>query len=199
MRDILHQISSIPGIAGTLAYNGNAEILASEFPEIYEPDTLQSIASLLAGDIIILQDMVKQSGFLDLKFAGGRLIVKPCAGASILVLCTSSVNFQLLNLALTQAQRRMEKTVVVAPAPQRKPPASTSAHLQEPLTELKRALLKRIGPIGEMVFTEIQRDWAAATTPTHKGLAALMHQLAQEIDDAADKQEFLTEAKNIIA
>lgn len=198
MREILQQISRIPGIAGTLAYNNNAEILASEFPAIYEPATLQSIASLLAEDVIILQDMVKESGSLDLKFAGGRLIVKPCCGASILVLCTSTVNSQLLNLALTQAQRRIEKTAVAAPAPQRRPPASASAHLQEPLVKLKRALLERIGPIGEMVFAEIKSDWEASAPPSQRGLAELVNLLAQEIDDAADKQAFVTEAKKII-
>ncbi|MBI1751986.1 MAG: hypothetical protein HY014_06035 [Acidobacteria bacterium] len=202
MRDILHQLSSLPGIAGALIYARSGEILVSEFPGIYEPSTLQQVVSLLSEDVIILQDMVGESGIMDLKFAGGRVIVKPCAGGSILVLCTALINSQLLNMALTQATRRLEKTIQEPPAapPAAPPPApqATKAPKASPavapasLEPVKQAFTVRVGPIGAMLFAQIYADWAVTVPAT--GLEGLVAQLAREIEDRADQQEFRKEA-----
>lgn len=203
MHDILHQLSSLPGIAGALIYARSGEILASEFPGIYEASTLRQVVTLLSEDVIILQDMVGESGVMDLKFAGGRVIVKPCEGGSILVLCTALINSQLLNMALTQATRRLEKTIQEPPAappaaPPPPAPQATKAPKASPavapasLEPVKQAFMVRVGPIGAMLFAQIYGDWAA-TVPS-AGLEGLVAQLAREIEDRTDQQQFRKEA-----
>ena len=196
MQDILRQVTTLPGIAGALIYNRGSEILASEFPGIYEPSTLQRAVSLLSEDLVILQEMVGDSGAMDLKYTGGRLIVKPCAGGSILVLCTAAINSQLLSLALTQATRRLEKAPAIPPSPMKAPAPALPPETMEPL---KRAFRERVGPIGDMLFARIYENWAASDPAAKRGLEGLMALLAREIDDQDDRLQFMNEARISLA
>jgi len=199
MKDILQQISTIPGIAGTLVYDRDGKILGSEFPRVYEPSTLQRVVSILSGDIVIVQELVRETGALDLKYTGGRVIVKAYAGGSILALCTASINSQLLNLALTQATRRLEKGPVEPPAPKKPVAPATSPLSPEAADRLKRALVGRVGPIGELLFTQIHGEWVASARPGSMGLEDLVGLLAREIEDRNDQQSFKNEARKLIS
>jgi hypothetical protein len=69
------------------------------------------------------------------------------------------------------------------------------AALREPLVQ---ALVRRIGPVGELVFAEAFTAWAGAGPPTRAGLSRLVDALAKEIDEAPERAAFLAEARGIV-
>lgn len=192
-REVLQQILNIPGAIGAMAYSPEGAILASEFPSGYPPNTLRDMARLLAEDVMVQQALQGETGGLDLRYQGGRLVMRAFSQGAILALCGGGINLQLMNLALTQAAHRLEKAdaaparvVPVAPAV----PPKYSA-----LGALKEAFVIRIGPIGGLLFTRIQADWFAHGSGD---LGEFAGRLAKELDDPADQKAFLKEACAIL-
>jgi hypothetical protein len=64
---------------------------------------------------------------------------------------------------------------------------------------LKAALIRQIGPVGNIVFPKAVEKWTAASPPTKQGLGALVNLLKEEIDDPKNRAEFVTEANKIIS
>jgi hypothetical protein len=64
---------------------------------------------------------------------------------------------------------------------------------------LKAALIRQIGPVGDIVFPKAVEKWTAASPPTKQGLSELVNLLKEEIDDPTSKAEFITEANQIIS
>lgn len=211
MREILQQLTAIPGVVGALASGPRGELLASAFPPLFDELALHQVAGLFSDDTSGLRKLTGPDGSLDLRYARGRAMAKPFAGGTVVVLATLSVDAQLLGLSLEQAARRLEaapRPAPTAPPPPAAPagPAPTVttglavfppdvAKLREPLSVL---LVRRIGPVGELVFAEAWSAWAAAEPPSRAGLMRLLPQLAQEVDEAAEREAFLAEARKLI-
>ena len=209
MKDIIHQISLIPGIAGVLAYASDGAMLAQDFPAVYDEGMLQKIVNTLASDTIIMQGLGNHAGTLDLKFAKGRVIIKTFKGGTLFALCTASVNIQLLGLALTQATRRLEmglealregkgRAAAPAPAVRTAPSGPVLPQAASIIEGVKRSLIRQMGPLGTMVFDSVYADWAAESAPNRKGLEGLLIQLAREFDEPAKQEAFLNDARTIL-
>lgn len=196
-REILHQILSIPGAVGAMAYSPEGAILASDFPADYPMDTLQGMARLLAEDVMVQQALQGEGGGLDLRYQNGRLVLRAFSRGALLALCGGGINLQLVNLALVQAAHRLEKAEA---APARPIPAAPPAPPPPPkysaLGALKEAFVVRIGPIGELLFTRTQADWSAGGKPGD--LWDFVARLAKELDDPGDQKAFLKEARAIL-
>ena len=156
------------------------------------------MAAVFGEDTIIMKDLGGDAAFLDMRYSGGRVIVKPFAIGSFVVLCTSGINLQLLNLSMTQAARRLEKTGIQAAPAQAQRPAEV-AGLRPFREQLKKAVIHELGPIGDMVFERAWTAWAASAPPGKQGLARLVDTLAAEIDEAPARQQFVGTARAIIA
>lgn len=195
MREILLQLNAIPGVVGSLACGRRGEILASEFPPVFEETALRRVAGLLAEDGGALGQIVDASGSLDLRYSGGRAVVKRFPTGSLLLVCTSAINPQLLGLSLTQVWRRLERYgVPEGPAPA--PAAASAPEWEEARQRLQRALVRQIGPIGEIVFARAWATWTAAG-PSPARLGALVAALAREIDEGDARAQFQDEAKAV--
>jgi predicted regulator of Ras-like GTPase activity (Roadblock/LC7/MglB family) len=197
MQQVLQQLSAVPGVVGSLVYGARGEILASQFPPLFETSALQRATRLLADDRVVLGSMIGTSASLDLRYSGGRAVVKPAGAGTLFVLCTSPVNMQLLRLSLSQASRRLAQDLA---APER--PAARSSALAVELADarerLQRALVAQIGPIGEFVFAQAWADWAASAPPAVPGLAKLVSALGREVEEADARAQFLAEARAIL-
>ncbi len=201
MNEILHQTVSVPGVVGTLVYGEGGTILASEFPDVFEPSALDQVAAIFGEDTIIMKELTGESAFLDMRYAGGRVVVRPSPAGSFVVLCTSGINLQLLSLSLTQAARRMERAGTASHAASKasRPVPELLPGMKTVREKLKRAVILQLGPIGDMVFERAWNDWSVASPPSKQGLARLVDTLASEIDESPDRQEFVTAARAIIA
>lgn len=212
MREILEQLARIQGVVGALAAGPRGELLASQFPPLFDELALHQVAGLFSDDTAALRKLTGPDGSLDLRYARGRCLAKPFAGGTVVVLATLSVDAQLLGLSMEQAARRLEtaprppQAQTQAAAPAAAGPARTVvtglyvvpqdvAALREPLAV---ALVRRIGPVGELVFAEAWAAWAAAEPPSRAGLERLLPQLAQEVDDPSEREAFLAEARRLI-
>ncbi len=213
MKDIVHQVSQIPGIAGVLAYGSDGCLLAHDFPSIYDEAMLRQLAETLASDTIIMRGFCEQSGTLDLKFAKGRVIARSFRGGMLVALSAANANVQLLGLAFTQATRRLESALEAARSAPARPAAAPAApaaparpvasgpvlpHAASILEGTKKALIRQMGPLGTMVFDSVYADWAAGATPTRKGLDDLLIRLAREFDEPAKQAAFIHDAKALL-
>ncbi len=200
MHEVLQQLASVPGVVGSLVYGNRGEILASEFPPLFEPSTLQRATRLLAEDRVVLGNMMGATASLDLRYSGGRAVVKPAGTGTLFVLCTSPVNMQLLRLSLSQAARRLVENMGTQPSAERRPSRSSAiaVELADARERLQRALVGQIGPIGEFVFEQAWADWAASGPPTLPGLAKLVSALGREIEEADARARFLAEARAVL-
>jgi len=153
LHDILQQVLHMPGVVGALTYDAQGAVMASSFPESYDAGELQRVSRLLSEDFLVHQTMEGAKGGLDLRYAGGRVILRPFSRGAILALCTAAANAQLVNLGLIQAIHRLERPEPeLAPkAPEGQPRAATAEWVRPGVLEgLKEALLLRIGPIGDL-------------------------------------------------
>lgn len=199
VKEVLHQILGVPGAIGALVYSAEGAVLASDFPDQYAAGTLQSMVQLLSEDFLVQQALEGKGGGLDLRFNGGRVVLRPVSKGAILALCSGSVNVQLMNLALLQAAHRLEKAPPAAPStpPSRKMPAVSVATTRSVvLGQLKQVFLGSIGPIGELLFSRIHADWSAGADP--RNLRDFVNLLAQELDEPSDRRAFIQEANAII-
>ena len=201
MLEILQQVTSIPGVVGSLACDSQGEILASEFPAVFEESTLKRVAALLADDTGALQNIVRSDGSLEMRYTGGRAIVRRFPSGALLLVCTSAINPQLLALSLTQCWRRLEKFGIprpAAPTPPTPAPATWAPEWEDVRERLLKALLRQIGPIGEMVLEQAWAAWIASGPPSQARLAKLVAALAREIDEGQARVQFQAETKAII-
>jgi hypothetical protein len=199
MDDVLQQLSRIPGVVGALACGPRGELLASSFPPLFDELALHQAASLFSDDTAGLRTLAGPEGALDVRYARGRAVAKPFAQGTIVVVGTPAVDAMLLGLALEQAARRLESAP--RPAAGSASPAGPTplpqgvAALRDPLQE---ALVRSIGPFGEVVFAEAWNAWARAAPPPRARLEALLTELAREVDGDAERARFLAEARGVI-
>ena len=201
LHDILQQVLHMPGVVGALTYDAQGAVMASSFPESYDAGELQRVSRLLSEDFLVHQTMEGAKGGLDLRYAGGRVILRPFSRGAILALCTAAANAQLVNLGLIQAIHRLERPEPeLAPkAPEGQPRAATAEWVRPGVLEgLKEALLLRIGPIGDLLFTRSHAKWSADPEAKAQGVLGLATFLAEEIDDLEDQKSFMRDARTII-
>jgi len=111
---LLRQLGELPGVVGSLLAGRDGYVHEHAFPAIFERRALEGLASSLARESRLGVWMTQVDAALDLRFPDGRVLVRPAGDALLLVLCTSQVDAQLLQLAMTQAIRRVQRT----PAPE---------------------------------------------------------------------------------
>ncbi|HJV89819.1 MAG TPA: hypothetical protein VJ623_05890 [Holophagaceae bacterium] len=208
LHEIHEQILQLPGVVGALTCDARGTVLASSFPAAYGAQDLQRVARLLSEDFLVQQALAGTKGGLDLRYAGGRLLLRPFSRGAVLALCAATANAPLVNLGLVQAIHRLEK--VELPGEIRDPelPAVSAGALKPaaaPLEALppgvgealKEAFLRRIGPIGDLIYTRYHAKWSADAVARTQGVRPFVALLAAEIDDPADQKSFVQDARII--
>jgi hypothetical protein len=193
MREALQQLGRIPGVVASAVCGPGGDLLASDFqPPLAELD-LRQVASLMARDLVGLKALVGEGGALDLRYSRGRAVMKPFRFGTLFVLCRSAINPQLLTLSLEQVSRKLE-----AGASTVERSGEMAAEIAELREGLSLALLRQIGPVGEIIFAEAWNRWAVGGVPSRAGLGELTAEVAREVDDAQARARFLGEAGDVI-
>jgi hypothetical protein len=193
MRDVLQQLSQIPGVVGSLACGPQGELLASAFPPLFDELTLHRLSGLLAEDSAGISKVAGPGGSFDLRFARGRALVRPFRAGTLLVVGTAQSDAQLLGLSVEQALRRLEEA---QPGPEAGP--ADGPPLDEVRDGLRQALIHEIGPFGEIAFEEAWKAWAASGRPVRSRLADLLPRLAGEIDEPEGRERFSRAARALL-
>jgi len=103
----LQQLAAVPGVVGSMVFDRRGELVASEFPAVFDDAGLRQLAGQLAGDGYFQEWMGGDPAVLDLRFGDGSVVVRPIDGTWLMVLCTLQANPQLLSMSLTQVARRL--------------------------------------------------------------------------------------------
>ncbi|MGE0919855.1 hypothetical protein [Trichlorobacter lovleyi] len=132
MQTILQQITAIDGVIGTSLYNEQGKILAAACPLILDEKQLGTAAGTVLDCLHALQ-IPQTLVTMDLRFAEGRLMVRPLTGAYISVLCSKNVNMSMVNITLNLALRKLEQMLPKPGATPAAAPVAGGAHDGMPL------------------------------------------------------------------
>ena len=107
MKDILQHINSVDGVIGSALFSHKGDVLVHAFPWLIDEASLKKAASLTLECSNGLQ--ISQSlDFLDLRYSDGRILVKAFPGAMLFLLCTNSINLQVMSITLNLAVKKLE-------------------------------------------------------------------------------------------
>jgi predicted regulator of Ras-like GTPase activity (Roadblock/LC7/MglB family) len=127
MQTLLGQLNTVPGVVGSMLCDSEGRVLAQAFPPYFDEAILLQAAEVLADAPTGLESVTGKMLSIELRFAESRVVLKPLAGAHLVLLCTAQANPQLLNISTSVAVPKLEKLVAAhfaegsAPAPQPSP------------------------------------------------------------------------------
>jgi predicted regulator of Ras-like GTPase activity (Roadblock/LC7/MglB family) len=107
MQEILQHINSVDGVIGSAVLSQKGDLLAHNFPALIDATTLKKTAALMlecSYGLLISQTLE----LLDLRYSGGRIIVKTFSGSMLFLLCATTINLQLLTITLNLAVKKLE-------------------------------------------------------------------------------------------
>ncbi len=112
MEPLLDSLNAVPGVVGSFVCSPDGRILAHAFPDTFDESSLQESASVLADGALGLATVTGPVGLVDLRYGDARIVVKPMAGALLMLLCTKAVNLQMLVISVSVASKKIEKLVI---------------------------------------------------------------------------------------
>jgi predicted regulator of Ras-like GTPase activity (Roadblock/LC7/MglB family) len=170
----LQQLSDVPGVVGSLVFGAGGEVIAAQFPPVFDRAGLDPLARQLAADGYLQEWLSSEDAGLELRYGDGTVVMRAVDGSWLLVLCTTQANSQLLSMSLTQVVRRLR----MAPTRRAAPEAAAAATARSP---------SRVDLLRNLVQTELGPQAAQALE-----LLAVAGEDAQGLRRAADDIEKLT-------
>ena len=162
MDETLQQLGQIPGVVGSVLFSQAGEVESALFPPVFDRAPLDRVALALAGDAHLLDWLKGPTACLDLRFAEGRVVVRPLPQAWLLVLCTPQVNAHLLNLSLTQVVRRLQQGDARPSAPAVAPRVTAVDALRQRLIAVAQSELGSFAPQAVEIFSRANSMGALA-------------------------------------
>lgn len=107
MKDILQHINSVDGVIGTALFTHKGDVLAHAFPALIDAASLKKAAALILECSHGLQ-ISQTLDLLDLRYSDGRILVKTFSEGMLFLLCTTSINLQVLSITLNLAVKKLE-------------------------------------------------------------------------------------------
>lgn len=133
MQNIMHSLTTVPGVMGGMLSDERGNVLAHSFPAYFDAGTIKGAADLLQDNTIGLQEISGGVKLFDIRCELGRLIIKTCPRMFVTILCQPAVNIQLLfislNIAIKKLEKIMESADSVAPQAQIQPNAVSAPRL----------------------------------------------------------------------
>lgn len=98
--------------------------------------------------------------------------------------------------AIVERLKKRADTGGGQPAPERAESTYIFSLLED---ELRVAFTRQVGPVGDIVFSTVLKQWRHASRPTRRQLIELAGLLGDAIDDERSRKEFMREAGAIIS
>jgi predicted regulator of Ras-like GTPase activity (Roadblock/LC7/MglB family) len=109
MQAVLTQINTVPGIVGSMICDEDGRLAARVFPQLFDNSMMEEAAAALADSILGLQGMTGGIDMIDFRYSDARIVIRPMSEAILFLLCTKTVNMQLLAISLNVATKKLEK------------------------------------------------------------------------------------------
>jgi predicted regulator of Ras-like GTPase activity (Roadblock/LC7/MglB family) len=130
MESVLKQLNTVPGVVGSMVCDLEGGLVSKTFPALFDDQVLSSAARILTDGAVGLETVTGKVGMIDLRYADARILVRPMAGAHLVLLCAAQTNLQLLNISTSVAVPKLERLVAArppAPSPAAAAPAPEPA------------------------------------------------------------------------
>lgn len=152
MQTVLSHLNTVPGVVGSMVCDADGALLARTFPSLFDDAALANAARILVDGATGLETVTGKVGMVDLRFADARIVVKPMAGAHLVLLCAAQTNLQLLNISTAVAVPKLERLVAARPPPVKAapPPPPPAKKKEEP--PAKAAKKKQAEPAEDPGF-----------------------------------------------
>jgi predicted regulator of Ras-like GTPase activity (Roadblock/LC7/MglB family) len=145
MQSVLSQLNAVPGVVGSMVCDVEGGLVANSFPPLFDEAALASAARVLVDGAAGLATATGKVGMVDLRYADARIVVRPMAGAHLVLLCAAQTNLQLLNISASVALPKLEKLVAARPPPALAAPPPPPA----PKKEKEKKAKEKAGPPPE--------------------------------------------------
>lgn len=107
MEVILQHVSMIPGVLGCFICNGTGRPLARSFPTTCDAAVVKRISAILPEIAESLHGQTDGAKLVDLNYDVGRIIVKQLPEGFLALLCSQTINLQILSISLNIAQNKI--------------------------------------------------------------------------------------------
>lgn len=115
MQALLESLNSVPGVLGGMVCAPEGHVVARAFPATFDDASLEEAASVLADGCVGLDTVTGPIGLVDLRYADARIIARPIVRGLLLLLCSKTVNLQLLLISIAATSKKIEKMLAEAP------------------------------------------------------------------------------------
>ncbi len=109
MEEVLKQVNGVAGFVGGLVCDNQGNLMAHDFPPIFDVSMIQAVVASLSDNIAGLEEMTGGVTMIDFRYENGRVLVRPVKGGCLVLLCERTINLQLLAISLYVAIKKLEK------------------------------------------------------------------------------------------
>jgi len=110
MEAVLSGVLTSQGVMGGLVMDDSGRVLVESLPSLFDKDQVAHAALVLAEQEIGLEELTGGVRLAELRFELGKLIVRPIAERSLVLICEHGANLQMLSIALNVAAKKIEKS-----------------------------------------------------------------------------------------
>jgi predicted regulator of Ras-like GTPase activity (Roadblock/LC7/MglB family) len=180
----LEQLAAVPGVIGSLIFDGSGKVQASAFPAATDAWALAQLAAQLAADGYFQEWMAGEQGLLTLRFVDGQVALRSLGGAFALVYAGAQANEQLLSMSLAQLARRLgtRPAPPARPAPAAAAPAAIASAIDAP-----PVLARTPAPAAAPVPAPAPRSAVPAPLPSPGPIQRLEELARQELGEHAEQ------------
>ena len=118
MQTVLNSLITVPGVVGGMVCDTEGALLSKTFPPLFDEAILENAARVLVDGAAGLETVTGKVGMVDLRYGDARILVRPMAGAHLVLLCAAQTNLQLLNISTSVAIPKLERLVAALPPPE---------------------------------------------------------------------------------
>ena len=181
MEAVLRQINSVPGVIGSMVCDEFGTLRSQAFPPLFEREMLEEASLALVETSMGLQGGTGEVGMLDLRYSEGRILVKALPNAFLMLLCTKTVNLQLLLISLNVALKKLEK-LLQAPMPAAPVPVSAPA-LPQPAAYQAPPIIEAVADLGLKLRVELMKSSAGTYWDQMVKVVAVNRETARQLSD----------------
>ena len=215
-QDILENlITSLPGINGAFIYNNQQGVLESK--DVTQTNTVQKaeigkvfsqaffMMSVHFNDINTIRLNYQHMTLLGGRFRESDYLVVLCGPDISSGMTRITVQMAINNLKELADPAQQLQTSDLQPDVQESPPVVNTdtllepdSSLAKPLIQIRQELAKLIGPVADILFSDVLNDWAQQYTPSLDTLDQLIELLANEIGTKSDGDEFRNSVSQLL-
>jgi hypothetical protein len=207
---VLDEIKSIPGILGGFVYSLNHGVRMNNLPPVFREDNLNKAGSVIDKIYHSTNTASDNITELALYYAESTIMARPIGEhVYLIVVCDPSLNRNLLTMTINMIAGRLKrvaenldtmpdnKEISVGPGtdnvsqPGKSDDILNSGRMSVQFEGMQTALLKIMGPMSKIIFSEAVDTWAGMGEPSVSTLPELVKILLNEINDDEKESKYL--------